>query len=37
MEKYSDKFLNQSGKLKNAIIGMEFEFYMKDLSFYKKL
>lgn len=37
MEKYSDKFLNQSGKLKNSIIGMEFEFYMKDLSFYKTL
>lgn len=37
MEKYSDKFLNQSGKLKNAIIGMEFEFYMKDISFYKTL
>ena len=37
MEKYSDKFLNQSSKLKNAIIGMEFEFYMKDLSFYKTL
>jgi uncharacterized protein YjbI with pentapeptide repeats len=37
MEKYSDKFLNQSGKLKNAIVGMEFEMYMKDLSFYKTL
>ena len=37
MEKYSDKFLNQSGKLMNAIVGMEFEFYMKDLSFYKTL
>lgn len=37
MEKYSDKFLNQSGKLKNCILGMEFEFYMKDLSFYKTL
>jgi uncharacterized protein YjbI with pentapeptide repeats len=37
MEKYSDKFLNQSGKLKNSILGMEFEFYMKDLSFYKTL
>lgn len=37
MEKYSDKFLNQSGKLKNAIIGMEFEFYLKELSFYKTL
>ena len=37
MEKYSDKFLNQSEKLKNSIIGVEFEFYMKDLSFYKTL
>jgi hypothetical protein len=37
MEKYSDKFLNQSGKLKNSIIGMEFEFYLKELSFYKTL
>lgn len=37
MNKYSDKFLNQSIKLKNAIIGFEFEFYMKDLSFYKTL
>lgn len=37
MKKYSDKFLNQSKKLKNAKIGFEFEFYMKDLSFYKTL
>ena len=37
MKKYSDKFLNQSSKLKNARIGFEFEFYMKDLSFYKTL
>ncbi len=37
MRKYSDKFLNQSNKLKKAVIGMEFEFYMKDLSFYKTL
>lgn len=37
MEKYSDKFLNQSKKLKNARIGFEFEFYMKDLSYYKTL
>ena len=37
MIKYSDKFLNQSNKLKNSVIGMEFEFYMKDLSFYKTL
>ena len=37
MRKYSDKFLNQSGKLKSARIGFEFEFYMKDLSYYKTL
>ena len=37
MRKYSDKFLNQSNKLKGAILGLEFEFYMKDLSFYKTL
>lgn len=37
MEKYSDKFLNQTHKLKNAKIGMEFEFYMKDVSYYKTL
>ena len=37
MKKYSDKFLNKSSKLKNSIVGMEFEFYMKDLSFYKTM
>lgn len=37
MKKYSEKFLNQSNKLKNAIVGFEFEFYMKDMSFYKTL
>jgi uncharacterized protein YjbI with pentapeptide repeats len=37
MKKYSDKFLNKSSKLKNSIVGMEFEFYMKDLSYYKTL
>jgi hypothetical protein len=37
MRKYSDKFLNQSSKLKSARIGFEFEFYMKDLSYYKTL
>jgi hypothetical protein len=37
MKKYSDKFLNQSNKLKLARIGFEFEFYMKDLSYYKTL
>ena len=37
MRKYSDKFLNQTNKLKNAKIGFEFEFYMKDISYYKTL
>ena len=37
MKTYSDKFLNQSSKLKDAKIGMEFEFYTKDISFYKTL
>lgn len=37
MRKYSDKFLNQAGILKHAVIGFEFEFYLKDLSFYKTL
>lgn len=37
MRKYSDKFLNHSGELKDARVGFEFEFYMKDLSYYKTL
>jgi len=37
MRKYSDKFLSQSNKLKNALVGFEFEFYLKDLSYYKTL
>ena len=37
MIKYSDKFLNQTKKLKTAKVGMEFEFYVSDLSFYKTL
>jgi hypothetical protein len=37
MKKYSEKFIHEHNKLKNAIIGFEFEFYMKDLSFYKTL
>jgi len=37
MKKYSEKFLNDSDILKKAICGLEFEFYMKDLSFYKTL
>jgi hypothetical protein len=37
MRKYSDKFINQSNKLKRSTIGIEFEFYMKDVSYYKTL
>jgi uncharacterized protein YjbI with pentapeptide repeats len=37
MIKYSEKFINQSNKLKNAVIGIEFEFYTKEISFYKTL
>jgi len=37
MKKYSEKFLNDSEYLKFARIGFEFEFFMKDLSFYKTL
>jgi len=37
MRKYSEKFIHEYDKLKTAIIGIEFEFYMKDLSFYKTL
>ena len=37
MRKYSEKFIHEYGVLKQAKIGIEFEFYMKDLSFYKTL
>jgi hypothetical protein len=37
MRKYSEKFLNDTDILKYSRIGFEFEFYMKDLSFYKTL
>jgi hypothetical protein len=37
MRKYSEKFLNDSEILKKSKCGLEFEFYMKDLSFYKTL
>lgn len=37
MKKYSEKFLQEYSKLKDAVIGIEFEFYLKDLSFYKTL
>ena len=37
MKKYSDKFINQIDKLKYTVIGFEFEFYLKELSYYKTL
>jgi len=37
MKKYSEKFIHEFSKLKEAICGFEFEFYMKELSFYKTL
>ncbi len=37
MKKYSEKFIHEYTKLNKAVIGLEFEFYMKDLSFYKTL
>jgi len=37
MKKYSEKFIHEYSKLSKSIIGFEFEFYMKDLSFYKTL
>lgn len=37
MRSYSEKFINEISKLKDAVIGFEFEFYMKDFSFYKTL
>ena len=37
MKKYSEKFINDSNVLKKARIGLEFEFFMKDLSYYKTL
>lgn len=37
MKKYSERFINDSHILKKAVCGFEFEFYMKDLSYYKTL
>lgn len=37
MKKYSEKFIHEFAKLNQARIGFEFEFFMKDLSFYKTL
>lgn len=37
MKSYSEKFIQEYATLSNSIIGFEFEFYIKDLSFYKTL
>jgi len=37
MKKYSEKFLDNSNILKQFVVGFEFEYYMRDLSFYKTL
>lgn len=37
MKKYSEKFINDASILKQSVIGLEFEFFMKDLSYYKTL
>lgn len=37
MKKYSEKFVHEYSKLNKARVGFEFEFYMRDLSFYKTL
>jgi len=37
MKKYSERFINNHDILKHARCGMEFEFFMKDLSYYKTL
>ena len=37
MRKYTEEFINSSEILKKAVIGFEFEFYLKELSFYRTL
>ena len=37
MKKYSEAFINSSEILKKSQVGFEFEFFMKDLSYYKTL
>lgn len=37
MRKYTEEFINNSNILKNCIIGIELEFFLKELSFYKTL
>ena len=37
MKKYSETFINNSDILRKAFVGFEFEFFMKDLSYYKTM
>lgn len=37
MKKYSEKFLKDYNILSKAVIGLEFEFFLKELSYYKTL
>ena len=37
MKKYSETFINNADILKKSQLGFEFEFFMKDLSYYKTL
>ena len=37
MRKYSEEFINSSDILKHAVVGLELEFFLKELSFYKTL
>ena len=37
MKKYSETFINNTDTLKKARVGFEFEFFMKDLSYYKTM
>jgi hypothetical protein len=37
MKKYTERFIDEISKLKFARVGMEFEFYLTDLSYYKTL
>jgi len=37
MKKYSETFINDTPILQESKIGFEFEFYMKDLSYYKTM
>lgn len=37
MKKYTEKYIKDYNLLGKSIVGMEFEFFMKDLSYYKTL